>query len=56
VGDLAGSASRLIEKAVKLAAGGIKGALLFFGGTTMNQRTTFVINHSSENLVDAFPS
>jgi hypothetical protein len=53
---LTGSASRRIEKAVKLAAGGIKGALLFLGGTAMNQRTTLVINHSKENLFDAFPS
>ena len=56
VGVLGDSARRLAEEPVKLSAGGIEGILLRLGAAAMNQRTTFVIDHITENLSDVFPS
>jgi hypothetical protein len=47
----------LTEESVKLLASGIEGTLLvLLGFHGVEQRTTFVIDSVTENLLDAFPS
>src|SRR6516164_142205 len=51
-----GSVSRLAEEAVKLPAGGIKGALLLLGIHAIEQWPAVVIDPVIEKLLDGFPS
>jgi len=43
---------RILEEAVELPAGGVKGALLLFRGAMVDERSTFVVKHGEEQLLE----